>query len=256
MKTMRKRANRIICAITLVFLSGIGQSVCAQLSKQQKLDSLKTKWQADSTKMQVPHKYGLLAGLDRRSSFVSSTKKINVRISGAKAGVTINGRHSIAVGYYDVLNLPQKEVRDESDSLYLIKLNMNYLTLFYEYHIFKNRWWEIGVMAELGGGGYHTTATDTSGKKYRKFTDTLSTGISVFGTGVDVTFKIFKWLGFNGTAGYRFVGGKEPAGINFNGVFYSVGFEVYFGQLYKMTKFGLKRRTYRNNVEKVSKLLD
>jgi len=251
-KRMRRTDLHIILFLAVAIFTG--QTLRAQLSKQQKIDSLKTKWQADSAKMQVPHKYSLLAGFDRRNSFVSSDKKISVKVSGVKAGVIINSRHAIAVGYYDVLNLPQKEIRDESDSLYLLKLNMNYLTLFYEYHIFQNRWWDIGAFGELGGGSYKTTASDTAGKKYKKFTDTLSTGISLFGAGVDVSFRIFKWLGFNGTAGYRFVGGKEPDGINFNGAFYSVGFEIYFGRLYKMAKFGLKRRKYRNNVKTFEKL--
>ncbi len=222
----------------------------AQLNKQGKLDSLRQKWYADSARMQVPNKFGMLAGLDRRNSFVSSSKKISVKVSGAKAGLTINGKHAIAVGYYDVLNLPEKKITDESDSIYLLKLNMNYLTLFYEYHFFQNRWWDLGAFGEVGGGSYRTTATDTAGLKYKKFTDTLSTGISMFGAGVDLSFKIFKWLGFNATTGYRFVGGKEPDGINFNGMFYSVGFEIYFGRLYKMTKFAWRRRNYRNNVKK------
>jgi hypothetical protein len=240
----------------ILFLLLFALAGFSQLSKQQKLDSLRTKFRADSTKMHTPKKYSLMAGFDTRNSFVSADKKISVKLQGVKAGVTILCKHHIAVGYYSVVNLPQKEVIDEAGTKYNLKLNMEYLTLYYQYVLLNTKRWEIGFPVELGGGNYHTTAIDTGGKKYKPFTDTLRTGISLFGAGFDVSFKIFRWLGFNAMGGYRFVGGPEPQGMNFNGVFYSVGFEIYFGQLYKMAKFGLKRRGYRKNVEKVNKLPD
>lgn len=226
------------------------------LTKQQKLDSLKAKFTTDSTNMNRKRKFSLLAGFDTRNSFVSAEKKISVKLQGVKAGVKINGCHNLAIGYYSVINLPKKQITDENGVVYDLQLNMSYGTLFYEYVLLNTKRWEIGIPVEIGGGNYHTTATDTAGKKYKPFADTARTGISLFGAGLDVSFKIFQWLGFNATGGYRLVGGAEPQGMNFNGVFYSVGFEIYFGRLYKMAKFGLKRRTYRNNVKKINQLPD
>ncbi len=238
------------------FVLGSLQESYAQLSKQQRLDSLRTKWQADSAHMYRFRKYSLIAGFDTRNSFVSADKKISVKLQGAKAGVKIMGKHNLELGYYFISNLPSKRITEDNGAIYDLKLNLDYVTLYYEYILLNNKRWEIGFPVELGGGGYRTTATDTAGKRYAPFKDTATTGISLFGAGVDVSFKIFKWLGVGAMGGYRFVGGEEPKGMNFNGVFYSVGLEIYFGTLYKMSKFGLKRRSYRRNVEKIKILPD
>lgn len=237
---------------TLLLMGG----AYAQLSKQQKIDSLRAKFVADSTRMHTPKKFSLIGGFDTRNSFVSAEKKISVKLQGIKGGVQMYGRHEVALGFYSMINLPEKEFTDELGNIYRLKLNMSYLAILYKYILVDNKRWEVGFPLELGGGNYHTTASDTAGKKYALFHDTLRTGISVIGAGVDVSFKIFRWLGFNAMGGYRIVGGKEPEGMNFNGPFYSVGFSIYFGQLYKMAKFGLKRRAYRKNVEKIKKLPD
>lgn len=243
---------RIILAV-LFSVCLLGNAL-AQLTRQGKLDSLKAKFVADSVRMHTPKKFSLIGGFDTRNSFVSAEKKLSVKLQGLKAGVQMYRRHQVAIGYYAMLNLPEDEFTDESGTRYKLKLNMDYVALLYKYILLDNKRWEIGFPLDLGAGSYRTTATDTVGKKYPRFHDTLRTAISVFGAGVDVSFKIFRWLGFNAMGGYRLVGGAEPEGMNFNGAFYSVGFSIYFGQLYKMAKFGLKKRTYRRNVEKVKKL--
>lgn len=228
----------------------------AQLSKQQKLDSLRAKFVADSARMHTPKKFSFIGGFDTRNSFVRAERKVSVKLEGIKGGVQMYGKHEVALGFYSMINLPEKEITDELGDIYRLKLNMSYVAILYKYILVNNKRWEVGFPLELGGGNYRTTASDTSGKKYAPFHDTLRTGISVIGAGVDVSFKIFRWLGIDAMGGYRIVGGKEPEGMNFNGPFYSVGVSIYFGQLYKMAKFGLKRRAYRRNVEKIKKLPD
>jgi hypothetical protein len=249
--------SRCFCRLLLLFfLFGGMQLTFAQLSKRQKLDSLKAKFQQDSARMYRYKKLKLLAAIDTRNSFVSSGQKVSVDVKGVQIGVVINEHHNLAAGFYSVLGLPEKKVTDESNNQYTLKLQMGYATLFYEYIFLDSKRWEIGIPLEIGGGSYHTTATDSGGKKYAPFKDTLQKGIALFGAGLDVSFKIFKWLGLNAMGGYRLVAGSEPQGMNFNGAFYSVGVQIYFGQLYKMAKFGLKRRTYRHNVEKIKALPD
>lgn len=250
------RLRPLSCLLLLLFLCGGMHTAFAQLSKQQKLDSLKTKFEKDSAYMYRYKKVKMLLALDTRNSFVSSGKKVSVDVKGIQLGIVIDDHHNLAAGFYSVLGLPEKKVTDESNNQYTLKLQMGYATLFYEYIFLDTKRWEIGVPLELGGGSYHTTATDTAGKKYAPFKDTLQKGIALFGAGLDVSFKVFKWLGLNAMGGYRLVAGNEPQGINFNGAFYSVGVQIYFGQLYKMAKFGLKRRTYRHNVEKIKALPD
>jgi hypothetical protein len=242
----------LLAALFLYLFSGMR----AQPGKQQKLDSLRSKFVADSTRMHTPKKFSLIGGFDTRNSFVSAEKKISVKLQGMKVGVQMYQKHEVAIGYYAMLNLPEKQFTDELGTSYKLRLNMDYVAILYKYILVDNKRWEIGFPVDLGAGSYRTTATDTGGKKYALFHDTLRTAISIFGGGVDVSFKIFRWLGFNAMGGYRVVGGTEPEGMNFNGAFYSVGFSIYFGQLYKMAKFGLKRRTYRRNVEKIKKLPD
>lgn len=229
----------------------------AQLSKQQKLDSLKNKFIADSSRMYRPKKYKFLLAIDNRSSFVHTDKKVSLDIGGIQLGVVVNDKHSVALGFYSAIGHQTAQAQDDQSSKRVTVNNkMGYATLFYEYEFLETKRWELGIPMEVGSGYYQTSVTDSAGKPVRTFTDTLQRGITLFGVGFDVTFKIWRWLGFNAMGGYRVVGGGEPKKINLNGIFYSYGVQIYFGELYRMGRLGLKRRAYKNAREKVAKMPD
>ncbi len=242
----------------LIFLFSFGgiQTSFSQLSKKQKLDSLQAKFKTDSAYLYRYKKVKFLLAIDTRNSFIHTDKKIAVNVNGFQIGLVYKDHHNFALGFYSVLNTQSKQIQSDNLTKVNINLKIGYTTLFYEYIFLDTKRWEIGIPVEIGHGNYQTTETDSAGKTVKSFADTTQKSINLFGAGLDVTFKVWTWLGVNAMGGYRLASGGNLNGVNFNGVFYSVGMQIYFGQLYKMAKFGLKRRMYRNNVEKVKKLPD
>jgi len=250
-----KRTN-CICILLLACLLLPFDAALAQSVKQVKLDSLRDKFSADSAKLYRTKKWNLMAALDNRSSFVRTSQKLSVNVGGVQGGLVYKNKHTMGLGFYSITGSQSGEVvSDDQKQKINLNLAMSYATVFYEYNFLNTKRWEISVPAEIGGGSYRQTATDTGGIKVAGF-DTTSKSILLLGTGVKVSFRIFKWLGLGAMGGFRVVGGNEPKKINLNGFVYSYGIEIYFGRLYKMAKFGLKRRKYRNNVKKTQELPD
>jgi hypothetical protein len=243
--------------ILLVIFCLFGLQSFAQLTKQQKYDSLRAKLVADSSRIYREKKYKFLLALDNRNSFVHTNKKVSVGIQGIQLGVVINDKHSIALGFYSALGHQTAHAQDDqSNRTVKVNTKMGYATLFYEYEFFENKRWDIGVPVEIGSGYYQTSVTDSADRPIPTFHDTLRRNIVLLGTGLDITFKIWRWLGLNAMGGYRIVGGNEPKKINLNGVFYSYGVQIYFGELYRMFRLANKRSKYRYARHKISKLPD
>lgn len=229
----------------------------SQLSKEDKLDSLRAKLTADSSYLYRYKKYKFLLAIDTRNSFIHSDKKVSIDIAGVQLGVVINDRHDLGLGFYSALGSAKTHpIKDDQSKILNVNIKMGYATVFYEYAFIDTKRWEVGVPVELGMGTYQQTVTDSSGKRVPNFADTLQKGITLLGAGLDVSFRVWRWLGLNAMGGYRIVHGNEPKKINLNGAFYSYGVQIYFGELYRMYRLGVKRRLYRNAVEKVKKLPD
>lgn len=197
-----------------------------------------------------------MAALDNRSSFVHTGHKVSVDIGGLQAGLVYKERHTFGIGGYKIVSGTGQTITDENNKIQHVTMEIGYGTLFYQYNFLNTKRWEMSVPLEIGTGHYKQSVKDSTGKAVPGFSDTLSKSITLFGAGYMVSFKIFKWLGVGAMVGYRLVGGGEPKKINLNGFVYSYGIEVYFGQIYKMAKFSLKRRSYRNNVKKIQQLPD
>ncbi len=215
-------------------------------------DSLKEKFLSDSVHIYKSQKYSFLFALDSRNSFINSGMKIPVNVKGFMAGMVINQRHSLAIGFYGVSNFLKSEpISNESNQKMNINLKMGYATIFYEYLFIDTKRWQIGIPIEIGSGSFQrfATTTDSLHKPIPTYTDTASKSITLFSAGLDITFVVHKWLGLNAMGGYRLVGQREPSGINFNGVFYSVGFQLYMGQIYKDYKFRKIKRRYLKNIK-------
>jgi hypothetical protein len=249
--------KKIKAAYWLFFFAILEPAAFAQLSKAQKIDSLHAKFVADSSHIYRAKKYKFLLALDNRNSFVHTNKKVSIDIGGLQLGVVINDKHSLALGFYSAIGHQTAHAQDDqSNRTVTVNTKMGYATLFYEYEFFESKRWELGVPVEIGRGYYQTSVTDSAGRPIPTFHDTLRRNIALFGTGIDITFKIWRWLGLNVMGGYRFVGGDEPKKINLNGIFYSYGLQIGVGELYRMARLGLKRRIYKNALEKAATMPD
>jgi len=253
MKKMRKKINFTYFTLAFVFVVACGHESFSQ-SKQAKIDSLHAKFVADSAYLYRYKKYKFLLAIDTRNSFIRTGDKTPVDVNGIQLGVIVDGKHNIGLGFYSISHIQKTTpVVGDNQKPLNVNLKLGYTTVFYEYMFVDTKRWEIGVLGEIGWGSYQTTVTDSAGKRDPTFKDTLQRGIALFGAGLDVSLKIWTWLGFNAMGGYRIVGGDEPNKVNFNGAFYSVGVQVHFGELRRMYRVGVKRRLYKSQVEKINK---
>jgi hypothetical protein len=234
---------------SLVVLSG--GTAFAQLSKEDKLDSLKAKFVKDSARIYRHANVSFVIGGDNRNTVIRTDTKAPVKVKGGQIGLTIDN-HSIGLGVYTMTNTKQVYSELDKRKIQNVNLTMSYATLFYEYQILNTRFWEVGFPVEIGGGSYITAVTDSLGKPDMTFKDTLKRGILLLGAGVNVDFKILKWFGFNAMIGYRVVGGNEPDKVNFNGLFWSTGSHFYFGEFIRAFRLHEKRGAYGHNVSMIN----
>jgi hypothetical protein len=250
-RKMRKRIKYIHLFFSLAVIWLAAQTGFGQLTFQQKRDSLHDKFVADSAHIYRDKKIKPTFSIDKRNSFIHTSKKISVNVNGFQLGVDFKEKHSFGLGFYSVLNTQTRRVVDDNRGSININLKIAYSTIFYEYLWIDTKRWAIGIPLEIGVGNYQTTATDSLGRKVKAFADTLKRGMLILGAGVNIDFKIWQWLGINAMGGYRLVGGNEPNKVNFNGVFYSFGLQVYFGELIKMARVGIKRTHYWHQDDKL-----
>jgi hypothetical protein len=249
MTTKTKRINACAFLTLFVFLLGNNYSF-AQLSKEDKLDSLQAKFKQDSSHIYRYRPLKFLFAIDKRNSFINTNAKVPVQVGGLQIGVVLKEHHSMGLGFYSISHTQVIHPVEDPKRSQNVKLNMGYVTGFWEYTLVDTRYWEIGFPLEMGLGNYQTLVTDTTGKRVPEFKDTLKRGILLLGAGFDIDFKFFRWAGVNLMGGYRLVGGNEPNKVNFNGVFYSFGLNFYFGELLKLIR--LKRWVYKRNVRRIT----
>ncbi|MGZ3866483.1 MAG: hypothetical protein ACXVC6_06590 [Bacteroidia bacterium] len=247
-----KRKNNPISFI-LLFIPAIllHYNLSAQLSKEDKLDSLKAGFMKDSAKIYKHANVGLILASDKRNTFIHTDTKTPVPLIGGQVGLAID-KHSIGIGGYYIKLSHNVKSEVETRKPQTVTLNMGYVTVFYEYQFINRRFWEIGIPIEVGGGNYQTLVTDSSGKRDPSFKDTLKRGILVLGTGINIDFKVLKWIGFNFMGGYRLVGGNEPNRVNFNGAFWSAGLHFFLGEFIREFRFHERRGAYYHNVSMVN----
>jgi len=251
MKMRRKKIKFTYLFFPLIGIVALQQNGICQSAKQTKLDSLRNKLTKDSAYIYRHRPMKFLFAIDKRNSFIHTNTKIPVSVGGIQLGVVIHEKHNLGLGFYTIAYTQKTHTVVDQNRTQYLHINMAYNTIFYEYSFLNTKRWGMSIPLEIGGGNYQITVTDSINKTVPGYRDTLKRNISVLGAGLNVDFKIWQWLGLNAMCGYRIVGGKEPTKMNFNGVFYSLGIQIYLGELMKLGRLGLKRRTYRNEVEKI-----
>ncbi|HWY38306.1 MAG TPA: hypothetical protein VNY73_07085 [Bacteroidia bacterium] len=242
-------ALKYICVVFL--LCGLA-SAYGQL-KVFKLDSLKQQLKKDSVLIYKPKRVFPLVAMDQRNSFLktSGNSSTAINIWGAKGGITLYDRHNLGIGAYSIQN-SSKHTRIRDGAQINQTLTFEFATAFYEYSFVETRWWEIGVPIEAGFGFYKTVSTNAS---TNAFIAQRRGQVFPLGTALDVYFKPTPWFGINVMGGYRYVL-NNPSRLDLNGWFYSVGGAVYIRQIYRDSKYYLKKRHYKEEVKKINLLPD
>src|SRR4051812_40989064 len=142
------------------FLFAFAQDGSCQLSKKEKLDSLRTKLSVDSAHIYRFKKVKFLLAIDTRNSFIHTNTKASVNFNGFQLGVVLNEKHNVGFGFYSMSHVQKTHPIIDQQKTININLNMGYATIFYEYQFINTKRWEIGVPLEIGSGSYQITATD------------------------------------------------------------------------------------------------
>lgn len=215
----------------------------AQLSKEDKLDSLRAKFVADSSHIFREKEVNSIIALDGRNSFLV---KNPVNVQGIQLGFS-SGRIAFGVGFYSILEgLQRTNIVGEGKDLIIDSTKVGYFTFFYQYTFISTKRWQVSSLLEAGGGGHTTIHIDY--KDSLRPNKIINTGTFIpISAGVDASFKIFYWIGFDIMAGYR-VAFTSDKNFNFNGFYYSYGMDFYLGEVIKRFKLHEKKGQYGHDI--------
>lgn len=248
-----------LCILALPVLS-------QRLTKTGQLDSLKLKFQKDSSRLYRFQKVRFRFALDQRNSWIRNTKAnkvIPVSINGFQAGTILFERHTVGFGLYNIASQSTKAVKvtDNVNTIRYAELFMRYYTLFYEYAVVTKRYFEIDLPVEIGLGKYIYNLKDETRNTLLWHEDGP---ITILGIGTQLIIKPVKWIGLVGMGGYRYtvfnpahIETKNPNAIketqlDFRNFYYSYGVWVDLRQILRDVRFyGFKRPKYRKNVKAI-----
>lgn len=221
---------------------------------QQRLDSLKLRFQKDSSLIYRFQKFRFRVALDRRNSWIKNqraTKQIPVSINGFQLGAVLFEKHSVGFGLYNIAAESKRpaKINDQLNTVRYEELFMNYFTGYYEYVLLNKRFFEIDIPVELGLGRYVYNLKDET---QTKLLWQEQGPIKLSSAGLQLILKPVKWIGLVGMGGYRFVRFNEKTNLNFNNFYYSYGVWVDIRQIHRDLRFyGFKRPKYRKKVKAI-----
>lgn len=193
--------------------------------------------QQDTTRTIFPVSHGTkkwkpAIGFDAFRSFYSGAP---VKFNGFRLGLEYRGVHRFGFGFYGLkkdlffndLAVDYPLATDTS----LVKFKLNYAALFYERVFYKTRYWEISLPAYLGGGGLEAFVEGSDGVFYKY----SASSFSLLNIGIVTKFYPLTWFALRLGVGQRFTfNSDKDVRRAFNGPFYSYGFSILFGELFKV----------------------
>lgn len=193
--------------------------------------------QQDSLRKIFPVSHGTkkwkpAVGFDAFRSFYSGAP---VKFNGLRIGLEYKGVHRFGFGFYGLkkdlffndIQVDYPLAKDTS----LVKFKLNYAAFFYERVFYKTRYWEISLPAYLGGGGLDAYVEGSDGIYYKYY----ASSFSLINLGMVTKFYPLTWFALRLGVGQRFTfNSQKDVRKAFNGPFYSYGFSILFGELYKV----------------------
>ena len=261
----KKLSSHFFVIILTVFLLPYCASA-QKLSKSERIDSLKQKFQKDSARIYRFQKFRLRVALDQRNSWIRNTKAnklIPVSINGFQIGGILFEKHSVGFGLYNIALFSTKAVKvtDKANTIRFADLHMRYYTLFYEYAAYSSRYFEIDIPLEFGIGKYIYNLKDDTQYNLVWHEDGP---IQIYGIGAQIIFKPLKWIGLVSMGGYRYtvfkpehIFAKNPetkkeTQLDLRNFYYSYGVWIDLRQIIRDTRFyGFKRPKYRKNLKAI-----
>ncbi len=205
---------------------------------------------ADSLKITKPKLIRPQFRIDNRLTFLNGQK---LGISGFDAGVLLNEKLRITLGYYKVSDKFTSLSKRIDEVEYQGEYKLNYGALNIEY-IYKNtRFFSLGMPLEFGLGH---NALNYRSKVDNTEMDGSSGLIAMTYFGLSGTFKPIRWLGMRGAVGYRMTFFNQIKDMAFDGIYYSVGLTIDFWEIVKDYRMYKLKRRYRKKSNAIETAVD
>lgn len=172
--------------------------------------------------------------IDFRNSFLQHQP---VNVWGVNAGIQYGRkRHQLTLGYYwltyatylRLINW-QRDAAKRINLSYYTRTDLWFLNLLYWRNFTNNQRWMVSLPVEVGGGvAYampHDLKADTVVDRTRK---NFFVPIQLGGY---VQWKASRWVGLNAQMGYRYALFRTDINQQFNGLYYSIGVNIYLAFL-------------------------
>jgi hypothetical protein len=164
------------------------QHCCGQFSTDSLLSNLKKK----------PH---FFFQFDAVNSFISGRGANSI---GVKAGLDFGKRIKFGTGYYTLISdIVEKKYIAEYDSVYNVKLQMNYYTTFVDYVLLEKGKWQLSLLNQFGIGNsyfWYYANRDPDKNKVKTLSNRL---VVLYEPSVTAQYKVLKWVGGAVGLGYR-----------------------------------------------------
>ncbi len=182
----------------------------------------------DSIQYYMKFKPTLTGDFDSKNTFVTGN---GVPMKGLELGITYKNKISYMLGIY-FLGQPlygrvilKKGTVEEAQ--YNTLVYINYTSIIAEYSLYKSHRWNIYMPLQVGIGTAKKQYYDTVSLKIEKRSTILPIELSITGN-----YRIWKFIGLSGGLGYRrALSSNIIKEEDFNGITYSLGFKIWFGDL-------------------------
>lgn len=158
---------------------------------------------------------------------------------GFKAGVSWNKKWRFGIGYNkikaDIVEkklLPESEWSnsDATDHFEKAQLYLRYYPLAAEYVLYSDDPWQITLPLSIGYGKSYFQYYDKNEKPRSIFKH----GVLIHDIGINVNYKIIKWVGVGAGIGYRLMLINNPEiATKFNSPIFSFRIKIYVGEILK-----------------------
>lgn len=175
-------------------------------------------------------------------SYYSFIGKKSADVWGFKAGIEWNEEWRFGIGYNklsaDIIEykaLPEEEWPHAKNDTVKAQLYLRYFPMMAEYIAYRKDPWQITIPLQLGYGTSYFQYFDKDNNNRRIFEH----GVLVFQPGVNVQYKVLKWVGVGAGLGYRFLLVNNPEiETKMNSPVFSIGLKIFIGEIVKSIRNG------------------
>jgi hypothetical protein len=237
----RTRAINIVKLVFLLFLLLI---IGLSALRSQTLSQTDSLFIRDSIRVATPKSLRPQFRIDARASAFEGQK---INIYGYDAGVLIENRLRIALGYYRIKNELPNDV-DLLGSKTKLQLGIDCGALNTEVVFYDARYLSFGFPLEFGFGNYSLVYHDALTGRVLSEKDGFL-GFANFG--LSAVFKPIRWFGLKGIAGYRKTIYPGENIFPFNGVFSAIGLNIDVQEIVKDIRMYRLIKKYNRNFSRL-----